>query len=208
MKVSQLLDALKGCNPDANIHLFAARNPHHDAPDTGSGAPIYIAVTAVDGTDRLVVLSNVLADKQGQSVFDAPPQFKRFSTSSNEGLAVAAADLREQMNCESAVDLDAHLEVSKVKDIFRSLETMAAKARADAEAERFLIRVFLVVDATGRYAHVRMHGSKSECINALEDAGAEVVEEQTEDYEGEPSTWEGTCTLQQLIDSPDFIPHS
>jgi hypothetical protein len=197
MKVSQLLDALKGCNPDANIHLFAARNPHHDAPDTGSGAPIYIAVTAVDGTDRLVVLSNVLADKQGQSVFDAPPQFKRFSTSSNEGLAVAAADLREQMNCESAVDLDTHLEVSRVKDLFRSL---AAFAEDDWH-------VFLIADATGRYAHVRMHGSKSECINALEDAGAEVVEEQTEDYEGEPSTWEGTCTLQQLIDSPDFIPH-
>jgi hypothetical protein len=197
MKVSQLLDALKGCNPDANIHLFAARNPHHDAPDTGSGAPIYIAVTAVDGTDRLVVLSNVLADKQGQSVFDAPPQFKRFSTSSNEGLAVAAADLREQMNCESAVDLDTHLEVSRVKDLFRSL---AAFAEDDWH-------VFLIADASGRYAHVRMHGSKSECINALEDAGAEVVEEQTEDYEGEPSTWEGTCTLQQLIDSPDFIPH-
>jgi hypothetical protein len=197
MKVSQLLDALKGCNPDANIHLFAARNPHHDAPDTGSGAPIYIAVTAVDGTDRLVVLSNVLADKQGQSVFDAPPQFKRFSTSSNDGLAVAAADLREQMNCESAVDLDTHLEVSRVKDLFRSL---AAFAEDDW-------RVFLIADASGRYAHVRMHGSKSECINALEDAGAEVVEEQTEDYEGEPSTWEGTCTLQQLIDSPDFIPH-
>lgn len=198
MKVSQLLDALKDCNPDANIHLFAARNPHHDAPDTGSGAPIYIAVTAVDGTDRLVVLSNVLADKQGQSVFDAPPQFKRFSTSSGEGLAVAAADLREQMNCESAVDLDTHLEVGRVKSLFQSLAALAEDAW----------HVFLIVDATGRYAWVRIQGSQDACIEQLEDAGAEVVEEQTEDYEGAPSTWEGTWTLQQLIDSTDFIPHS
>jgi hypothetical protein len=68
-------------------------------------------------------------------------------------------------------------------------------------------RVFLIVDATGRYAHVRIQGSPDACIQQLEDAGCEVVEDQTVDYDGLPEEWDDTITLEQLITSTDFISH-
>jgi hypothetical protein len=70
------------------------------------------------------------------------------------------------------------------------------------------MRVFLIADASGRYAWVRISGERSRCIDRLEDAGCEVVEEQTDDYDGPVSEWEGTCTLKELTSpTSNFIPH-
>lgn len=125
MKVSKLIETLQGISPDADVRLITKHNPatSHDA-DIGSGAPIYIAVTAMDGVDQLVVLCNFVEDKRCNPVFDAPPQFKRFSLSGAGGASAAAADLIEQAGSETTKDLDTHLEVERIKDLFRKLEDL------------------------------------------------------------------------------------
>jgi hypothetical protein len=55
------------------------------------------------------------------------------------------------------------------------------------------MEVFLCVDAAGRYCWIR--GSS---IDQIEDAGLEVVECQTSDFEGDSA---GTMTLEDLKDS-------
>ena len=63
-------------------------------------------------------------------------------------------------------------------------------------------RVFLCVDATSRYISVRTTSTHKEGVNRIEDAGLEVVEEQTEDYIGTPvSEWDGTILLRELKDT-------
>jgi hypothetical protein len=123
MKVSKLIEVLQTVSPDADVELIAKHNPATGKDtDIGSGPPIYIAVTAVDGIDQLVVLCNYVDDKHCNPVFDAPPQFKRFSLASSGGASAAVADLVEQAGSEPTKDLDTHLEVERVKDLFRKLE--------------------------------------------------------------------------------------
>ena len=60
-------------------------------------------------------------------------------------------------------------------------------------------RVFLCVDATSRAIWVRTTSTHKDGVNRIEDAGLEVVEEQTEDYEGTPvSQWDDTILLREL----------
>ena len=75
--------------------------------------------------------------------------------------------------------------------------------------------VALIVDATGRYAFVWVVAkSWDDAIEQLEDIGAEVIEDQTMEYE--PEDFEssetmrelGVCTISELINSPDFIAHN
>ena len=62
--------------------------------------------------------------------------------------------------------------------------------------------VFLCADASSRFISIRITGNRDECIHRIEDAGLEVVEEQTTDYEGSPmSEWTGTILLRELKDS-------
>ena len=73
---------------------------------------------------------------------------------------------------------------------------------ATRSALRKMTRAFLCVDATHRSISIRITGTLKECINRIEDAGLEVVENQTEDYEGEPSSeWTGTILLRELKDT-------
>jgi hypothetical protein len=122
MKVSKLIAALQTVDPDAEVRLVARRNPSASPSEEGSGPPIYIAVTNIDGIDKLVLLCNYVDNKQAEPVFDAVPQFKRFRLSTAEGIAPAVADLSEQAGSEPTKDLDTHLEVERVKDLFRKLE--------------------------------------------------------------------------------------
>ena len=125
MKVSTLIEALQGIDPDADVRLVAKHNPATlSEPDVGSGALIYIAVTTIDDTDRLVVFSNFVDDERANPVFDMPPQFKRFRISTNEGAAAAVADLSKQANSEPTKDLETHLEVERLKRSFRQLEDL------------------------------------------------------------------------------------
>jgi len=65
------------------------------------------------------------------------------------------------------------------------------------------MRVFLIADATGRYAWVRISGERERCIDRCE-----VIEDQTDVYSGPVSQWEGTCTLQELTSKKsNFIPY-
>jgi len=73
--------------------------------------------------------------------------------------------------------------------------------------------VFLVADATGRYAHVYLQGrTSSTVIDQLEDSGCEVIEDQTNEYETEdfvsPASLEevGVVTLDQLLNQTTFVP--
>ena len=74
--------------------------------------------------------------------------------------------------------------------------------------------VALVADATGRYATVYVPGrSWSNVIDQLEDAGCEVIEDQTVDYEvedfkdTESMNEVGLWTLNDLINKTNFVPH-
>jgi hypothetical protein len=136
MKVSTLIEALQGIDPDADVKLVAKHNPATlSEPDVGSGAPIYIAVTTINDTDRLVVLCNFVDDKQSKPVFDAPPQFKRFRTSTVEGTPAAVADLSEQANCEPTKDLETHLEVERLKRSFRQLKDLLQPQETNSETD-------------------------------------------------------------------------
>jgi len=125
MKVSTLIETLEGISPDAEVKLIAKHNPQANGPaDIGSGAPVYIAVTSVDGSDKLVALSNYVVDQSDKPIFDVAPQFKRFQISSGEGALAAAADLSEQASREPTKDLEVHLEVERLKRSFRQLEDL------------------------------------------------------------------------------------
>jgi len=73
--------------------------------------------------------------------------------------------------------------------------------------------VALVADATGRYAHVYgKYMTWHEFCDELEEAGCEVVEDQSDEYVTDNKVVfselaaDAVCTLQELIDAPGFTP--
>lgn len=67
--------------------------------------------------------------------------------------------------------------------------------------------VFLCTDAASNPWWVRRSGSRQAVIDALELAGLQIIEDQSDDYEGPVSEWDGTVTLGELQTHPDFTPH-
>ena len=70
--------------------------------------------------------------------------------------------------------------------------------------------VALIADASGRYAYVWGSApSWDKFVDQLEDIGCEVIEEQTEDWNGESQEEiAADClSVHQLLTSSDFIPH-
>lgn len=75
--------------------------------------------------------------------------------------------------------------------------------------------VALVSDYTGRYAHVYGNANSwANYIDQLEDIGCEVIENQTDDYEIDPSEnlseyMEecGAIPIASLLKDTDFVPH-
>jgi len=70
--------------------------------------------------------------------------------------------------------------------------------------------IALVTDRSGRYAHVWGEPkSWDQFVDQLEDAGCEVIEDQTEDWEGstKDEVAEDCLTIHQLLHDTDFIPH-
>jgi len=70
--------------------------------------------------------------------------------------------------------------------------------------------IALVTDRSGRYAHVwGVPTSWNQFIDQLEDAGCEVIEDQTDDWEGctPEEVAEDCLTIHQLLNDTDFIPH-
>ena len=72
--------------------------------------------------------------------------------------------------------------------------------------------VALIADRTGRYAHVAVNAYNwNNAIDQLEDAGCEVVENQSDDYE---DCWEeelnevGVLTITQLLQNTDFMAYA
>ena len=124
MNAETLIRTLQGVHPKARVILSAM--PRQQEVDNGtgtcSGDVIYISVAEVDGIDTLVTLSNCVADRSGDLIFKARPQFRRFRVSTQQGVAAAAADLQEQLACEPTHDLETHLEVSDVMSLFRALD--------------------------------------------------------------------------------------
>jgi hypothetical protein len=72
------------------------------------------------------------------------------------------------------------------------------------------IHIALIVDWTGRYAHVWGEApSWNKFVDQLEDLGAEVVEEQTDDWKGstQDEIAEDCLSIHQLLNDTDFVPH-
>ena len=71
--------------------------------------------------------------------------------------------------------------------------------------------VALITDATGSYATVVVPANTwSNAVNQLEDAGCEVIEDQSEDYEGywdEDLEDDGVLTINELLSNSDFVAH-
>ena len=71
--------------------------------------------------------------------------------------------------------------------------------------------VALITDATGSYATVVVSANTwSNAVNQLEDIGCEVIENQSEDYEGywdEDLKDEGVLTINELLSNSDFVAH-
>ena len=126
LSVQQLIDTLQTINnPEARIVIIAA--PQDRDADNGNGTAhgdvAHIGVARIDGNDVLVTLTNHLSDAQGNIIFDAPPQFKRFSVSTTAGLQEAAADFQEQANCEPTMDLATYLEVRQFERLFKLVDS-------------------------------------------------------------------------------------
>ena len=60
------------------------------------------------------------------------------------------------------------------------------------------MKVYLCADAAGRYVHIRRA-----TVDAIEDAGLEVVEDQSSDYVG--SSIDGTILLSELKDTDAIL---
>jgi hypothetical protein len=72
------------------------------------------------------------------------------------------------------------------------------------------IHIALIVDRSGRYAHVWGEApSWNKFVDQLEDLGAEVVEEQTDDWEGstKDEIAEDCVAINQLLSGTDFLSH-
>jgi hypothetical protein len=72
------------------------------------------------------------------------------------------------------------------------------------------IHIALIVDRSGRYAHVWGEApSWGKFSDQLEDLGAEVVEEQTDDWEGstKDEIAEDCVAINQFLSGTDFLPH-
>ena len=71
--------------------------------------------------------------------------------------------------------------------------------------------IALVTDLTGRYAHVEVHADTwDNAIDQLEDAGCEVIEDQSEDYEGcfpEELREADVIPINELTTHSDFVSH-
>ena len=70
--------------------------------------------------------------------------------------------------------------------------------------------IALIADGTGRYAHVWGSASTwSKFHDQLEDAGCEVIEDQTREWEGctRDEIAEDCMSVHQLLTDSDFIPH-
>jgi hypothetical protein len=107
MKVSQLINTLQCIDGDARVVMFILPRPGASRPDNPGheGDIVHVAVTAVDGKDRVAVLCNCVEDSKGNPVYNVEPHFKRFAVDTAGGLLAAEADLREQIACEKAEDL-------------------------------------------------------------------------------------------------------
>jgi hypothetical protein len=78
--------------------------------------------------------------------------------------------------------------------------------------------VALVTDLTGRYANVLVHANTwDQAIDQLEDAGCEVIEDQSEDYEEyglslfpqlEELKGVDVIPINELTTSSDFVVHN
>jgi hypothetical protein len=72
------------------------------------------------------------------------------------------------------------------------------------------MRIALVADRTGRYAHIWSEARTwNQFVDQLEDLGCEVIEEQTDDWEGssKDEIMEDCLSVHQLIHDSDFVPH-
>jgi hypothetical protein len=70
--------------------------------------------------------------------------------------------------------------------------------------------VALVADRRGRYAHVWGEPrSWNQFVGQLEDIGCEVIEDQTEDWDGctKDEVAEDCMSVHQLLIDSDFVPH-
>jgi len=70
--------------------------------------------------------------------------------------------------------------------------------------------IALVTDRTGRYAHVWSEACTwTQFTDQLEDIGCEVIEDQTDDWEGssKEEIAEDCLLVHQLLNDTDFIPH-
>lgn len=63
------------------------------------------------------------------------------------------------------------------------------------------MRIFCCVDARHQAVWVRTNGDPGK----LEDAGLEIIEDQTSDWDS--GDYEGTVTLAELKRLPDFVPY-
>jgi len=72
------------------------------------------------------------------------------------------------------------------------------------------MHIALVADRTGRYAHVWSQVPWSQFVDQLEDIGCEVIEEQTDDWDGcSKEEIQADClSLYQLVNDTDFVPHA
>lgn len=71
-------------------------------------------------------------------------------------------------------------------------------------------RIALIADRSGRYAHVwGTAPTWDQFVDQLEDAGCEVVEDHTEDWDGcsRDEIAEDCLTVHQLLNDSDFMPH-
>ena len=72
------------------------------------------------------------------------------------------------------------------------------------------LKVALVTDRTGRYAHVWGEPRTwDQFVDKLEDAGCEVVEDQSIDWDGctRDEINEDCMSVHQLLTHSDFVPH-
>jgi hypothetical protein len=71
--------------------------------------------------------------------------------------------------------------------------------------------IALITDQTGSYATVVVHARTwSNTVKQLEDIGCEVIEDQSEDYEGywsEDLEDMGVLTINELLNNSDFVAH-
>lgn len=122
MKVSDLQKLLSTIDRDARVVLATTNGIAEIGGDI-----VHVVVTAIDGKDQVVGLSNCVADADGKLIFDAPPQFIRTNADSGSVAAMKQQLMDGLQKPTASIENLGHAENNSMENSLKELLDLLCK---------------------------------------------------------------------------------